>query len=59
LLGLKTRTILGDFAIDEREFQVAHKALTTQWQGGKQVVGWPDDVASGNPRFPTPPWSGR
>ena len=59
LLSLKTRTILGDFAIDERGFQIAHKAVTTQWQDGKQVVVWPDDVAVGKPRFPTPPWSGR
>ncbi len=59
LLKLRTKTILGDFAIDERGFQVAHKAVTTQWQDGKQVILWPDDVATGKPRFPTPPWSAR
>ena len=59
LLKLRTKTILGDFAIDERGFQVAHKAVTTQWQDGKQVVLWPDEIAAGKPRFPTPPWSGR
>jgi branched-chain amino acid transport system substrate-binding protein len=59
LLKLKTKTILGDFAIDERGFQIAQKAVTTQWQDGKQVIVWPDEVAAGKARFPTPPWSGR
>jgi len=59
LLALKTRTILGDFAVDERGFQVGQKAVTIQWQDGKQAVVWPDDVASAKMRFPTPPWSRR
>jgi branched-chain amino acid transport system substrate-binding protein len=59
LLKLKTKTILGDFAIDERGFQTAQKAVTTQWQDGKQVIVWPDEVAAGKPRFPTPAWSAR
>ena len=53
LLKLRTKTILGDFAIDERGFQIAQKAVTTQWQDGKQVILWPDEVAAGKPRFPT------
>ena len=59
LLKLKTKTILGDFAIDERGFQNAQKAVTTQWQDGKQVIIWLDEVAAGKPRFPTSPWSAR
>src|SRR4030095_10858146 len=59
VLKLRTKTILGDFAVDERGFQVAHKAVTTQWQDGKQVIMWPDEIAAGKPRFPTPPWSAR
>jgi len=59
LLALRTRTILGDFAIDERGFQTAHKAITIQWQDGKQVVVWPDEVASGKARVPTPRWAQR
>lgn len=59
LLTLKTKTVLGDFAIDERGFQIGHKAIAIQWQDGKQVVVWPDALASGKPRFPTPPWSQR
>ena len=59
LLTLKTKTVLGDFAVDERGFQVAHKPITIQWQDGKQVVVWPDEVVSGKPRFPMPQWSQR
>ena len=59
VLKLRTKTILGDFAVDERGFQVAHKSVTTQWQDSKQVIIWPDDVAAGKPRFPTPAWNAR
>ena len=59
LLALKTKTVLGDFAVDERGFQVGHRAITIQWQDGKQVVVWPDELASGKARFPTPPWRER
>jgi branched-chain amino acid transport system substrate-binding protein len=46
LLALKTKTVLDDFAVDDRGFQVGHKAITIQWQDGKQVVVWPDELAS-------------
>jgi branched-chain amino acid transport system substrate-binding protein len=59
LLKTKTRTVFGDFAVDERGFQIGHKAITIQWQDGKQVVVWPDEVAAGKPRFPMPPWGSR
>jgi branched-chain amino acid transport system substrate-binding protein len=59
LLKLKTKTVFGDFAVDERGFQVGHKAITIQWQGDKPVVVWPDEVAAGRTRFPTPSWSQR
>ena len=32
LLTLKTRTVFGDFAVDKRGYQTAHKAVTIQWQ---------------------------
>ena len=57
LLALRTKTVLGDFSVDERGFQTGHKAITIQWQDGKQVVVWPDELASGKARFPTPPSS--
>jgi branched-chain amino acid transport system substrate-binding protein len=58
-LALKMRTILGDFAVDHRGFQVGQKAVIIQWQDAKKVVVWPTEVASGKLRFPTPPWSRR
>ena len=59
LLKLRTKTVLGDFAIDERGFQTAQKAVTTQWQDAKQVILWPDEIATGKAKYPTPPWSAR
>src|SRR5262245_10077138 len=59
VLKMKTKTVFGEFAVDERGFQIGHKAITIQWQDGKQVVVWPDEVMTGRPRYPTPPWSGR
>jgi branched-chain amino acid transport system substrate-binding protein len=59
LLALKTKTVLGDFAVDERGFQIGQKAVTIQWQDGKQTVVWPDESASRKLRFPTPPWGQR
>jgi branched-chain amino acid transport system substrate-binding protein len=58
LLSLKTTTVLGDFAVDQRGFQIGQKAVTIQWQDGKQAVVWPDGLGSA-PRFPTPNWAGR
>jgi len=58
LLALKTRSVLGDFAVDQRGFQIGQKAVTIQWQDGKQVVVWPDGLGSA-PRFPTPNWASR
>ena len=59
LLALKTRTMFGDYQVDKDGFQVAHKMVLLQWQDGKRVVVWPDDLAGGKPRFPTPPWNAR
>ena len=59
LVKLRTRTVFGDYAVDERGFQVGHKMVTYQWQGGRAVLVWPDDLAVGKPRFPTPPWDQR
>src|SRR5436190_7473347 len=59
LLTLKTTTLFGPFAVDERGYQTGSRAVTTQWQDGKQVVVWPDAVATAKPRFPTPAWDQR
>jgi branched-chain amino acid transport system substrate-binding protein len=59
LLALSTRTAFGDYRVDEDGFQVAHKMVILQWQDGKKVTVWPDDLANGKARFPTPPWGQR
>jgi branched-chain amino acid transport system substrate-binding protein len=59
LLKLKTKTIFSEYAVDERGYQTANKGLFVQWQDGKQVVVWPDQLAAAKARFPTPPWSQR
>jgi branched-chain amino acid transport system substrate-binding protein len=59
LLTLKTKTVFGAFAVDERGHQVAHEFVTSQWQDGKKVVVWPEAVATGKARLPTPMWSMR
>jgi branched-chain amino acid transport system substrate-binding protein len=59
LLKLKTRTPFGDYAVDPDGFQIAHKMVMHQWQDGKRIIVWPDDLANGKPRFPTPPWNQR
>jgi branched-chain amino acid transport system substrate-binding protein len=59
LLKLETRTMFGDYKVDQDGFQVAHKMVTFQWQKEKKVVVWPDDLAQGKILFPTPPWNQR
>jgi branched-chain amino acid transport system substrate-binding protein len=39
--------------------QVAHKMVLFQWQDGKKVIVWPEELAPGKARFPPPPWSQR
>jgi len=59
LFKLEMRTAFGEYKVDQDGFQVAHKMVTFQWQEGKKVVVWPDELAQGKPRFPTPPWNQR
>ena len=59
LLALKMRTAFGDYAVDQDGFQVAHKMATLQWQDGKIVIVWPDELANAKIRYPTPPWNQR
>ena len=59
LLKLKTRTAFGDYAVEPDGFQIAHKMVMLQWQDGKRLVVWPEELSNGKPRFPTPPWNQR
>ncbi|HEV8437966.1 MAG TPA: amino acid ABC transporter substrate-binding protein [Methylomirabilota bacterium] len=59
LLKLKTRTAFGDYAVDQDGFQVAHKMVMLQWQDGKRIIVWPDELSNGKARYPMPPWNQR
>jgi len=59
ILRMDLNTVYGGFKVDPDGFQIAHKMVTFQWQDGKKVIVWPDELAPGKPRFPTPPWSQR
>ena len=59
ILKLDFNTVFGAFKVDPDGFQIAHKMVTFQWQDGKKVIVWPDELAAVKARFPTPPWSQR
>ena len=59
LLKMEIKTAFGDYKVEPDGFQVAHKMVMLQWQDGKRVVVWPDDLASGKMRYPTPEWGKR
>jgi branched-chain amino acid transport system substrate-binding protein len=59
ILRMDLNTVLGRFKVDQDGFQIAHKMLMFQWQNGKKVILWPEELAPGKPRFPTPPWKQR
>ncbi len=59
ILKLDYHNVYGGFKVDADGFQLTHKMVLFQWQDGKKVIVWPDDLAPGRPRFPTPPWSKR
>jgi branched-chain amino acid transport system substrate-binding protein len=59
VLKMDVNTVFGAFKVDQDGFQIAHRMITFQWQEGKKVIVWPEEMAPGKPRFPTPPWSQR
>jgi branched-chain amino acid transport system substrate-binding protein len=59
LLKLELKTAFGEYKVEADGFQTAHKMVTFQWQNEKKVVVWPDDLAQGKARYPTPPWTQR
>jgi branched-chain amino acid transport system substrate-binding protein len=59
ILKLDINTVFGAFKVNKDGLQITHKALMFQWQDGQKVIVWPDELAPGKPRFPTPPWSQR
>ena len=59
ILKMDFDSVYGGFKVEEDGFQVSHKMVMFQWQGGKKVIVWPENLAEGKPRFPTPPWGKR
>lgn len=59
ILKLDINTVYGGFKVDADGFQISHKMVTFQWQDSKKVIVWPDELATGKVRFPTPPWNQR
>jgi len=59
ILKMDLNTVFGAFKVDRDGFQIAHKTLIIQWQDGKKVIVWPEELAPDKPRFPMPPWSQR
>ena len=59
ILKLDMNTVFGAFKVDQDGVQIAGKMLMLQWQDGKKVIVWPEELAPGKARFPTPPWSQR
>jgi branched-chain amino acid transport system substrate-binding protein len=59
ILTLDRNTVFGRFRVDQDGAQIGHKVLLFQWQDGKKVIVWPEELTPGTIRFPTPPWSQR
>ena len=59
ILKMDHNTVYGGFRVDRDGVQIAHKHVMFQWQDGKRVIVWPEELAPNQPRFPTPPWSQR
>jgi branched-chain amino acid transport system substrate-binding protein len=54
-----TPTTFGAFKLAQDGVQIGHKILLFQWQDGRKVIVWPEEIAPVGPRFPTPAWSQR
>ena len=59
ILRMNLNTVRGAFKVGRGGFQIVHKMVVFQWQDGKRVIVWPEELAPNQPRFPTPPWSQR
>jgi len=59
ILKLDFNTAFGRFKVDKDGVQIGHRMVLFQWQDGKKVIVWPEELAPSKARFPTPPWSQR
>jgi len=44
----------GAWGVDETGKQIGHSMVDMQWQGGKRVIVWPPDAATGEIYYPLP-----
>ena len=44
----------GGWDIDDTGLQIGHDMVDVQWQGGKRVIVWPEEVQTGKPCYPMP-----
>jgi len=59
ILKMELNTAFGAFKVDQDGFQIGHKMVMFQWQEGKKVIVWPQELAPHRAQFPTPPWNQR
>ena len=59
IAALDINTTFGPFKVDANGVQLAHKMVVFQWQDGKKVIVWPEELAANRPHFPTPAWNKR
>jgi hypothetical protein len=52
-------TVFGAFRVDSDGVPAAHTMVMFQWRDSKKVIVYPEELAPGRPRFPTPLWSQR
>jgi branched-chain amino acid transport system substrate-binding protein len=59
ILKMDLTTVYGTFKVDKDGIQIGHQMLIFQWQDGRKVIVWPEELAGGTPRVPMPPWNQR
>jgi branched-chain amino acid transport system substrate-binding protein len=52
-------TVYGKFKVDDHGIQVGFTSAMLQWQKGKMVLVWPENLQEGKAILPTPPWAKR
>jgi hypothetical protein len=52
-------TVFGAVRVDSDGVPIAHTMVMFQQRDGKKVIVWPEELAPGQARFPTPPWNQR
>ncbi len=59
LAKLDDTTFYGQIKFDERGVNIYKPMVVEQWQNGKKVTVWPEDVANAKLMYPAPAWDQR